>query len=409
MAVLKPSVRFLALVPVVIVIGAVVVDFVLLEFFGVFLLPILSLLVFVGVGLLLALRLPRQPLGWLLLGTGTLLQLSTAAAAYSWAALVRAPGTLPLGEVALLIQIAWIPALGCLFLAIMLFPTGRPPSRRWRLAVALVVIATALLAAAWLTPPEFQLPQAVGLQGSQPPQAVGAQAAQAVTVANPLAIGGPLATLLWYVRTSPLTYLVYLIPVGAVLVRFRTAAGKERQQLKWFAYTSSIAMLFFVGAGIVPSFALYVVGPLFAVVAIDLIPISVAIAILRYRLYDIDLLINRTIVYGATSAAIAVTFFVGLVALQAALRPLTSGSDLAVAASTLLSFALFQPIRRRVQDAVNRRFDRSRYNAARTVDTFADRLRDEVNLDELRTDLLGAVQLTMAPAHASLWLRKRVR
>ena len=138
----------------------------------------------------------------------------------------------------------------------------------------------------------------------------------------------------------------------------------------------------------------------------DLIPISVAIAILRYRLYDIDLLIKRTLVYGATSAAIAVTFFLGVVALQRALTPLTSGSELAVAASTLFSFALFQPIRRRVQDAVNRRFDRSRYNAARTVDGFADQLRDEVNLDELRVDLLGAVQLTMAPAHVSLWLRK---
>jgi ABC-type methionine transport system permease subunit len=141
----------------------------------------------------------------------------------------------------------------------------------------------------------------------------------------------------------------------------------------------------------------------------DLIPISVAIAILRDRLYDIDVLINRTIVYGATSAAIAFTFFLGLVALQPLLRPITNGSDLGVAAATLISFALFQPIRRRVQDAVNRRFDRSRYNAARTVDAFADQLRDEVNIDELRADLLGAVHLTMAPTHASLWLRERAR
>jgi hypothetical protein len=104
-----------------------------------------------------------------------------------------------------------------------------------------------------------------------------------------------------------------------------------------------------------------------------------------------------------------VTFFLGLVALQAALGRFTSGSEVAVAASTLFSFALFQPIRRRVQDAVNRRFDRARYNAARTVDSFADRLRDEVDLLELRADLLGEVQLTMAPAHVSLWLRERPR
>jgi hypothetical protein len=167
-------------------------------------------------------------------------------------------------------------------------------------------------------------------------------------------------------------------------------------------------MSFFVAAPVLFRY-LAGLGPLIAILAMDLIPISVAIAILRYRLYDIDLLIKRTLVYGATSAAIAVTFFVGVVALQRALTPLTSGSELSVAAATLLSFALFQPIRRRVQDAVNRRFDRSRYNAARTVDGFADRLRDEVNLDELRTDLLGAVQVTMAPAHLSLWLRERTR
>jgi len=136
-----------------------------------------------------------------------------------------------------------------------------------------------------------------------------------------------------------------------------------------------------------------------------LLPVAVAVAILRYRLYDIDLLINRTVVYGATSAAIALTFFVGILALQAPLVPLTSGSELTVAASTLISFALFQPIRRRVQDAVDRRFDRARYDAARTLEAFADRLREEVDLDALRGDLLTAVERTMAPAHASVWLR----
>jgi hypothetical protein len=150
-------------------------------------------------------------------------------------------------------------------------------------------------------------------------------------------------------------------------------------------------------------------GPAVAVLAIDLIPISVAIAILRYRLYDIDLLIKRTLVYGATSAAIAVTFFLGLIALQRALTPLTSGSELSVAAATLLSFALFQPIRRRVQATVDRRFDRTRFDAAHTLDRFADDLRDEVDLDALRSELLGAVGRTMSPTHASLWLRNSHR
>jgi len=384
---------------VVVVIGAVVVDVVLHDFFGVALLAVLSLLVYVGVGLLLTLRLPRHPIGWLLLGMATFLQLSVAASAYAWAAFVRAPGSLPLGEIVWFFQSGWILALGCLFLTVMLFPTGRPPSRRWHLPVGLVVAATALLLAGYsLAPRELKVPQAFVAQNAVP-----------LTVPNPFAIDATLATLLAYAFTSPLTYAVFLLPIAAIVSRFRTAHGNERQQIKWFAYASSIVALFFVGSGLVPTFFLTDVGAVVAVAAVDLIPISVAIAILRHRLYDIDLIINRTIVYGATSAAIAMTFFLGLVALQAALRPFTSGSELAVAASTLFSFALFQPIRRRVQDAVNRRFDRSRYSAARTVDGFADRLRDEVDLIELRADLLGEVQLTMAPAHVSLWLRERPR
>ncbi|HEY8731340.1 MAG TPA: hypothetical protein VIN69_05115 [Candidatus Limnocylindria bacterium] len=392
----RPSLRLLALVPVLVAVGSVVLDVVFLEFFGAFLLPLLSQLVYVGVGLLLTLRLPRHPVGWLLLWAGALFQLAFAAGAYKWAAFIRAPGTLPLGEVALLIGIAWLPALGCLFLAIMLFPTGRPPSPRWRLPVALVVMATALgLVAELLGPREFPVqPSPFGSQGALP-----------LTVANPLAIDGPLATLLGYVGLFPL--VVYLIPVAAVLVRFRTAAGTERQQLKWFAYAASIVMVFFVATG----FGLFsylggVLASLVAVVVMDLIPISVAIAVLRYRLYDIDLLINRTLVYGATTAVIGGAFFGGIVLLQTVLRPFTAGSELSVAASTLVSFALFQPLRRRIQRAVDQRFYRSRYDAVRTVDAFSERLRDEVELDALRGDLLTVVGDTMQPAHASLWLRR---
>ena len=394
---MRNSVRLLVLVPTLLVVGSVVLDFVLFEFFGVVLLLALSLLVYVGVGLVLTLRLPRHPVGWLLLWAGTLFQLSFSAAAYAWAAFARGPGTLPFGGVALLMGFAWIPALGCLFVAVMLFPTGRPPSKRWRLPLVVLVMVDGLLLAGALATQEFQVRQSFFGEGSP-----------LITVAGPLAIKGTLASLLGSVNSSPLTFVVFLLPLAAVVARFRAAAGNERQQLKWFAYTSSIAALFFVVSGFVPSLFSYLagLGPPIAVLAIDLIPISVAIAILRYRLYDIDVLINRTVVYGATSVAIALTFFLGILALQPLLRPITSGSDLAVAASTLLSFALFQPIRRRVQDAVNRRFDRARYDAARTADGFAERLRDEVNIDELRADLLGAVQLTMAPAHVSLWLRE---
>jgi hypothetical protein len=140
-------------------------------------------------------------------------------------------------------------------------------------------------------------------------------------------------------------------------------------------------------------------------IAMGLPPLAVGNAILRYRLYDIDRLINGTVVYGVTTGAIAVAFFVGIVVLQAALRPLTGGSEVAVAASTLLCFALFVPVRRRVQSAVDRRFYRSRYDAERTLDEFGVRVRDEVALDAVRADLLDAVRETVQPAHASVWLR----
>jgi len=150
---LRPSVLLLALAPMLVAIGSVVLDLVLFEFFGAFLLAVLSLLVYAGVGFVLALRLPRHPVGWLLLWAGALFELSFAASGYAWAAFIRVPGTLPLGEFALLPGLAWIPALGCLFIAIMLFPTGRLPSPRWRLPLAFVVMTTTLLLAANLLGP----------------------------------------------------------------------------------------------------------------------------------------------------------------------------------------------------------------------------------------------------------------
>jgi len=187
--------------------------------------------------------------------------------------------------------------------------------------------------------------------------------------------------------------------------RFRRSQGVERQQLKWVAYAAVITLAVFL----LPASSGRKPLEIAKNVVTLAVPLAAGIAILRYHLYDIDLLISRSLVYGATSAAIAATFYVGLVALQQLLRPFTAGSDLAVAASTLVCFALFQPIRRRVQDAVDRRFYRARYDAARTIDEFADRLRDQVDLDPLRADLLDAVRTAMAPSHASLWLRRRAR
>ena len=187
----------------------------------------------------------------------------------------------------------------------------------------------------------------------------------------------------------------------SLALRFRRSTVIERAQIKWLAF-SAVPLSAAAFASIVLPDKL---GQVLFVFLLLSVPVSVGIAVLRYRLYDIDLLINRTLVYGVTSATIALTFFAGIVVLQALLRPLTAGSDLAIAVSTLVSFALFQPVRRRIQDTVDRRFNRSRYNAARALDSFADRMRDEVDLDALRAHVLRVVNRTVAPSHASLWLR----
>jgi hypothetical protein len=202
-----------------------------------------------------------------------------------------------------------------------------------------------------------------------------------------------------------------ILAVKQLIDRTRKANATERQQLKWILWSSvlfgvtllsAFPVLFSVGRN--DPTTLYAVT-LVVALATATLPIAIGIAILRYRLYDIDLLIKRTAVYGTSTAAIAATFFFGIVALQGALRSFTSGSELSVAASTLVSFALFQPVRRRLQQAVDRRFDRSRYDAVRTLDAFTEDLRDQVDLDDLRADLMSAVRQTMGPAHASLWLR----
>ena len=191
--------------------------------------------------------------------------------------------------------------------------------------------------------------------------------------------------------------------VVALVLRFRRSSGIERLQMKWFVYASALTAVCLL---LVPVLQTQKPFQIFIVLSLNAIPIAAGIAILRYRLYDIDLLINRTLVYGATSAALAATFFAGILGLQALLRPITGGSQLAIAFSTLVCFALFQPIRRRAQDEVDRRFYRARYDAARAIDAFSVRLRADVDLDSVRADLIAVVRETIHPAHASVWLRR---
>jgi len=339
------------------------------------------------VGVAIALRQPRNGVGWIFLISGMFAALLGAAIEYASYALVERGGSLPGGEWAIWLTQFSVPLVEFPILTnlLLVFPNGQLPSARWRPVAWYATSAMVALIAIWTL-----LVTPVGYGDLSTP--------------NPIALGVVISmdqraqSLIAQILLGPPTILC----AGAFVLRFWRSQGVERQQLKWVAYAAVITVAVLLGppsSGIKP---LEVAKELITLA----VPLAAGIAILRYRLYDIDLIINRTLVYGATSAAIAATFFVGIVALQALLRPLMSGSELAIAASTLVSFALFQPIRRRVQGAVDRRFDRSRYDAARTLDAFADRLRDEVDLDALRTDLLDAVRQTIAPAYASLWLRE---
>jgi hypothetical protein len=198
------------------------------------------------------------------------------------------------------------------------------------------------------------------------------------------------------------------LALTAAFIRLRHASPVERRQIEWFVYFIALGVIAFVASLVVSLFDSNAGGFFWGVAAfcLGMTAVAAGIAILRYRLYDIDVLIRRTVIYGATSVALAVTFLGVVLLVEAVLSPFTRGNELAVAASTLVSLALFQPLRSRVQNAVDRRFYRSRYDAARTLDEFSVRLRDQVALDAVRADLLDAVRETVQPAHAGVWLRK---
>jgi hypothetical protein len=279
--------------------------------------------------------------------------------------------------------------VGLAVVTLLLFPDGHLPSRRWRPALWLAV---------------------AGIVAFVVGTGFGAPTIGDSNVPNPFAVPGSLGEVLGALQEAfPLVIVAALVALVSVVVRFRRSRGIEREQVKWVLYAAAL-----VGVGLVAQLPIFMVMPpdaaanasnAVATSAFACVPVAIGIAILRYRLYDIDVLIRRTLVYGATSGAIAFAFFGGIVVLQAVLRPITSGSELAVAISTLASFALFQPVRGHIQRAVDRRFYRAKYDAEHTVDAFAARLRDDVDLDSLQGELLEAVTETLQPAHASVWIR----
>ena len=349
---------------------------------------------FATVGALVASRWPKNAIGWIFCWLGLSFSLGSASEEYALYALVTEAGSLP-GAEGMLWLTAWFggPIVFALFaLVFLLFPGGRLPSRRWRPVVWLELVAIVCLVA-WA----FE-PGPLGNLGL-------------VRVANPFGVQGAAALL----GTLGLVgfYMTLAVAVAggtSLVVRFRRARGVERQQIKWFAFSGVVFCAVFAAGPFLwtlpQSPATAWIWPVLFLAGASTIPVAVGIAILRYRLYDIDLLINRTLVYGALTVLLAAVYVGCVVLLQGVLRALSGGeSQLAIVASTLAIAALFNPLRLRVQAFVDRRFYRRKYDAAKTLAAFNARLREETDLHTLTDDLAGVVRETMQPAHVSLWLR----
>ncbi len=354
-------------------------------------------LTFPLVGLLIVRRQPRNTIGWLLLGIGLVWGLAGFADNYVRYGLLVDPGSLPRPDVvAGLAGGVWAPGIGIMgtFL-LLLYPDGHLPSPRWRPVgwLSAVTIA-ALFVVLDLSPGQLVQDAVPTLQNP-----LGWQAAQ------------PVLSVLLKVLAALLPLCILACAV-ALVRRFRRSVGIERLQLKWLAAAGAlVALLYLLSmAATLLSALLGAPGGLawfdsVAFLSFVLLPIAIGVAILRHRLYDVDVVINRALVYGSLTAALAGTYLGSVLLLQLLLGPLTSQSDLAVAGSTLAVAALFRPARARIQSIVDRRFYRRRYDAARTLDAFAGRLRSELDLDAVGADLRAAVRETVQPAHLSLWLR----
>jgi hypothetical protein len=345
---------------------------------------------FAVVGALLVSRRPSNPIGRLLLMIGLLLAgYGAGRALLAWDALDAELH--PVGPAVLVgATVAYITMRGIVVPRLLLvIPNGRLPSPRWRIVAVAQTLVVIVLIIALLTPGE--LDNGLGIQ-------------------NPLGID-PLRTL----DAIPLSLLNALVDsltvvCGASLViRYRRADGLERSQLKLIAWVGVLGGITLVGNALLLAIAPWAVpvSYAFAAAAAWLLPIGIGIAVLRYRLYDIDRLISRTIGWAILTATLVGAFVVLVLGLQAVLAPLTGGTTVAVAASTLVVVALFAPIRSRVQAAVDRRFDRSRYNGELLLAAFGERLRDEVDLVTIARDLRATVDVSVRPAQTGLWLRER--
>jgi hypothetical protein len=345
---------------------------------------------FAVVGALVASRQPRNRVGWLLLAAGLCMAVTSLGGSYARYSLVTAPGSLPGGLYAAWVQATLFGMVAILAIFLPLyFPTGRLLSPRWRpiLWAGVGYLLFAVLGNVLQPGPLEWLP--------------GAAAARNPVLYLPAA--KPLLDVI-----LALSAPCFLVGVGgavaALVVRFRRSRGIERQQLKWFTYAAALAPL--------PPLAYELargVWPVLFAVILPLVPISIGIAILRYRLYEIDRIINRTLVYGLLTALLGLGYVAGSLVFVLVAGAGTDPPSWLVAAATLAAAAVFRPARRRIQAVVDRRFNRRKYDAAKTIEAFTTRLREQVDLDTLSVELLTVVDQTMQPTTASLWLRPSAR
>jgi hypothetical protein len=348
-------------------------------------------LVYGAVGVRLTTRHRRNAVGWILLLVGLLQGVTGAAGAYP--DLADSRGWPLAAELVWLSNWIWAPSLALLatFLPV-LFPDGRPLTPRWRTVVAGSAAATLVVTGA-LAIPSWPLRDRM-LQSSPDDFQAALPTTSVAVFGVSLAAMGAFA----------------LLAVVSLVLRFRRSRGAQRAQLKWFALGGTVTVAGTALTFIVPPPSDPVTGTLWligVVVVLTAAPLSVGVAVLRYRLYEIDRVVSRTLSYAALTGSLLLVYVMGVVLLGPLLAPIASGSHVTVAASTLLVAALFQPLRRRVQTVLDRRFNRARYDAQLVVEALAGRLRDDLDLTMLRQDLLTAVDGTVAPVQRELWLAER--
>jgi hypothetical protein len=335
---------------------------------------------------------PQNPVGWIFCAIGLVAGMRLFVAEYAIVTLLAEPGSvpslLPGGEaLAWISSWLWVSHLGLFVFLALLFPDGRPPSPRWwpfAWFVGVVVVVGTVAVARW------------------PETAAGFD-----LVNHPLGIEGGTNAI------NPVETVMYtlgLVAASSLLVRLRHSKGVERQQVKWFAYAVTVlatsAILAYAVSESMDVAWLGWVSSVLVMGSVVGLPVAVGFAVLKYRLYNIDLIINRTLVYGALTAVLVLVYFGSVVLFQELFRTLTGQeSQLGIVASTLAIAALFNPSRRRIQSFIDRRFYRRKYDAAKTLEAFSAKLREETDLEALSDDLIEVVKETMQPAHVSLWLR----